>query len=424
MFQSAHIGNPAIAQNVDLDYQTFYENKFSKLMSYSMNDETGMDYVFDDNAPGNFDGFGAINVHTGDVDKGGDYVVVPRLKNLDENFRIGDEQLIGHEVEQEVIWRELYIEQVRMGVRIRDGKGTWQRNKKLMEGMKKKAKKQLAKKFAGYINDHGLYAAILEGKSRNIQDSSEYSVGQVSNPNFFYLSSGDFTQVDFSGGAYTNLPGTAGYETAIATAVDTYSGATPALTHDNILQLKHACIEKRIQKLATKDGFEFWVMIVHPRTASQFAKMTDFRLWQSQAKEYAQMNPIFTGAIGFFEGFLVIEDQKVPSVDKETPGSAYNASTNPLVYGATKPTINDDTRDWACNVILGANAVSVAKPVGLHFDEELTDYKNRKAQGGSMIIGMDRNDFHADQNNNTKGLSGDFEENTGSLVFLTNKTAV
>ncbi len=419
-YPSAHVGNPTIALNSLLDFQTWYENQFSKFMSFTMDGSGGRGtYDFIQNGNKELEGFAPINMHTSELEPGGDYIVVPRLQRLLGQYRIGDQRLAGFEQAHNVMWTQLYVEQVRAAVEIYTGKGSKQKNKRLLDHMIPKKKEDLAYLMAAYVEYHGIQSAFFRGNSKNILDSSDYSISQVSHPNFYYGTASGPTRVSIAA-----LPGTAGYETAVAAANDTYSGAADErIDQDFLLGLKDAAHEHRIPKIITKDGNEFWALVIHPEIGNQIRRLTDFREYQSRAEMMGKANPVFSGALGAYEGFVFYEHANLYALDKLTPGSAYDATTNPLVYGVDDPLNNRDSRTNKLGVLLGANAINGAKPMGVDFDEEVEDYNNRKGLGAAMVCGFSRADYYADANSNVKGALGDFVENDSSLVFLNNSAA-
>lgn len=417
-YPTRHVGNPTKALNKLMDRQVFYENFFGRFMSHTELGGSKFKYKFVESANKNLRGFGAVNLHSGALVQGGDYVAVPRAKNLDEAFRYGDQVLKGHEIDQQLMWKHVTVEQVRMAVNIYNGKGSLQRNKELMVKLMNDAKPALADKFQAWTNHHGLYSAIIRGYSNNLLQSSNYSsiYSTVSHPNFYYTNGTNMVQV-----SHAALPGTAGYETAVATAFDTYSGASAeGMSHQYLLDLRLACIDKKIEPIVTIDGDAFWAMIISPEIGNQIRGLSDFRTYQSRAEQMGKKNPIFTGALGCWDQFVFFEDPTIWGVDKVTPGSAYNASTNPILYGPTngKPTTTRDTRNIKIGLILGKDAISGARIGGIGFEDDYEDYKANKGLAADMIAGYHRSDYWADANANTKYALGAFEENCSSILFI------
>lgn len=427
-FAVRHVGNPTKALNKLMDRQVFYENFFGRFMSHTETGSSKFRYTFVKSANKYLKGHGSINMHSDELVKGGDYVAVPRAKILDENFRYGDQMAKGYEVDQELMWKHVTVDQVRMAVNVYNGKGSLQRNKEIMTQLMNDVKPALADKFQTWTNHHGLYSALFRGYSNNILSSPNYSsiYSQMSHPNFFYSDGTNMVQASYSAGAYVETPGTSAYENDIADAVDTYSGAsTEAMSHQYLLDLRLACIDKKIEPIVTIEGYKFWPMIVAPEIGNQIRALTDFRTYQSRAEEMGKSNPIFSGALGAWDQFVFFEDPTIWAVDKTTPGSAWNATTNPLLYGATngKPTTTRDTRTIKLGVILGRGAIDGARIGGINFEDEYDDYKANKGLAADIIAGYHRNDYFADVNANTKYALGDFEENDTSLVFILSSDA-
>lgn len=112
----------------------------------------------------------------------------------------------------------------------------------------------------------------------------------------------------------------AGTATTRDTVADTDAGGR--MTLDDISRIKaYAQTELKIEPLALEDGQEIFGMALHPYTALS-VKLNDTK-W-AQAQREAQVrgagNPLFTGALGMWDGVVLYESQRVPrSLNGGTP---------------------------------------------------------------------------------------------------------
>lgn len=111
-----------------------------------------------------------------------------------------------------------------------------------------------------------------------------------------------------------------GSATTRATVAD--GDATGRLTLDGISQLKaYAQTELKIEPLRTENGNEYFGMVVHPYAAMSL-KINDTKWAQAQreAREQGPNNPLFTGAVGMWDGVILYSSNRVPrSLNGNTP---------------------------------------------------------------------------------------------------------
>lgn len=112
----------------------------------------------------------------------------------------------------------------------------------------------------------------------------------------------------------------AGTATTRATVADTDAGGR--LTLDEISRIKaYAKTEIKIQPLRLENGEEIYGFVLHPYTALSL-KINDTKWAQAQreAEVRGKSNPLFTGALGMWDGVVLYEAERVPrSLNGNTP---------------------------------------------------------------------------------------------------------
>lgn len=104
----------------------------------------------------------------------------------------------------------------------------------------------------------------------------------------------------------------AGTATTIDTIADTDAGGR--LTLDEISRIKaYAKTEIKIQPLRLENGEEIYGMVLHPYTALSL-KINDPKWAQAQreAQTRGTNNPLFTGALGMWDGVVLYEAERTP----------------------------------------------------------------------------------------------------------------
>lgn len=154
---------------------------------------------------------------------------------------------------------------------------------------------------------------------------------------------------------------------AIFTAINTCDTVLTAfvtgtgLTYDAIVDMKKEAMfpsddniatdkkTRKVQPVKIEGGEEYFILGVNPSDAAAFRKSDDFKTFNQYAADRGMSNPIFTGALGVFNGVIVHEHSSV-------------------AVGAP--------------VLMGANAVLLAYGQEIMYGEDTFDYDN---QTGFMI---------------------------------------
>lgn len=124
----------------------------------------------------------------------------------------------------------------------------------------------------------------------------------------------------------------AGTATTRDTVADTNAGGR--LTLDTITELKaYAQTELKIEPLRMNDGEEVFGMVLHPYTILSL-KRDDVKWAQAQrdAMERGLNNPLFTGAVGMWDGVVLYSSNRVPR-SINTAGTPIQVADN-VFFGA------------------------------------------------------------------------------------------
>ena len=133
------------------------------------------------------------------------------------------------------------------------------------------------------------------------------------------------------------------------------------------------------------DGEDRWVMFLHPFQASSLRTNTNNGQWldiqkASLAGGDSKRSPIFTGALGMYNGVVLHETPRVPQGVNSTTGAR----------------VSDTRRAILC----GAQAAALGFGEGYSFNkfdwnEELFDYGNQLGVEAGMIFGLKKTRYNA-----------------------------
>jgi N4-gp56 family major capsid protein len=206
---------------------------------------------------------------------------------------------------------------------------------------------------------------------------------------YFNQLCGNATQTDT---AYTGLQSVTAYDTnhvvISGTAGAATHAATASMTSTNIFSLR--LVDFAVEKAKTLspairpirvNNESFYKMYLHPYQVTDMRTNTDTGQWLDIQKEAAvrgRSNPIFSGALGVYNGVILAENTRVPT------GPATDAG------GATRRA-----------VLAGAQAAAIAfgkgdGPNRMTWVEELFDYERQLGIAASCIGGLKRCIFNSE----------------------------
>ena len=169
--------------------------------------------------------------------------------------------------------------------------------------------------------------------------------------------------------------------------------STAALTTANILTLdtitnaatKAILASPKIQKLSGA-GDDFYVMYIHPLSARDLKKSSDWKTAQENAKVRSDNNPVFRGALGFWSNTLLLENEFVPWLDTVAAGNSFRGAA----------TGTDCAVNVARNLLCGRQAALIAEasnPDALVVEQ--FDYQNKDGVAASFIGGCQKPIFNS-----------------------------
>lgn len=169
--------------------------------------------------------------------------------------------------------------------------------------------------------------------------------------------------------------------------------STASLTSGNILTLdtiteaatQATLANPKLQRISG-DGEDFYVMYVHPLSARDLRKSSDWKTAQENAKVRSDNNPVFRGALGFWSNVLLLENEFVPWLDVSVAGNSFRGAA----------TGTDCAVDVARNLLCGRQAVLVAEasnPEALVVEQ--FDYGNKDGVAASFIGGCQKPIFNS-----------------------------
>jgi len=340
----------------------------------------------------------------------GDVIKIPLLRNLVELPTIGLDQLKGHEERQKINHAQVPIDILRHAVMPQEGLMSTQTTKDYQ--LIKNAKPQLLRAYAEYEEYLGCSYAFYYGYSWNILQSARYTgnsenITSNSHPHIFVAGQGKVSY------GTTDYPGTAGYETNVATAID-------AMTDTNVFDtnflsgLKAHDQIKRINPIIMHDGNEMLMIVAHPYQIHQLEQDVKFRevTALANAQAYAKHNPMLVGCKYVWAGFVIFES--------ETAIWQVSTSSGSPVYGPSTISDLSSFKDYSsatkfAAIILGDNALFKGTGHPLEFKKRVDDYDEIIGIAFRVLEGYSRADYWNDDD----GTRGASMKNDGSAVAIT-----
>lgn len=134
------------------------------------------------------------------------------------------------------------------------------------------------------------------------------------------------------------------------------------------------------------DGESIYVMFVHPLSARDLRKSSDWKVAQENAKARSDKNPVFRAALGMWSNVLLLENEYVPWLDVSEAGNSFRGAA----------TGTDCQVDTARNLLCGRQAVLMAQASSaetLHVEQ--FDYGNKDGVAVSFMGGLQKAMFNS-----------------------------
>lgn len=108
--------------------------------------------------------------------------------------------------------------------------------------------------------------------------------------------------------------------------------STDVITLDYLVDLKaYAKTAYLIEPIRLDNGEEFYGLAMHPYVKAALKKTADWKQAQREARERSAENPVFTGAIGVYDGLIMYEADRVP---KNNDGGSSAPVARNVLFGA------------------------------------------------------------------------------------------
>ena len=285
----------------------------------------------------------------------------------------GDDELEGNEESMNSFAEQVAIDQIRNAVRLKGKldaqKVIYDQIKSARENLRKWMKEFLAQqlflKLGGVTN-----TTLVDVNGRVVGTRALWS----NTPDFIPDADEAYT------GSRLRYMNAGGVTTASLTSAHkmTLDVVTDAVTMATLA-------DPKIQRISG-DGEDFYVMYLHPLSARDIRKSSDWKTAQENARERAESNPVFRGALGFWSNCLLLENEFVPWLDVSVAGNSFRGAS----------TGTDCAVDTARNLLCGRQAVLIAEasnPEALVVEQ--FDYKNKDGVAGSFIGGCQKPLFNS-----------------------------
>lgn len=284
----------------------------------------------------------------------------------------GDDELEGNEESMTSFSQQVFIDQIRNGVRL---KGKLDAQKVVYDQIE--AARENLKTWLVEFNCRQIFLKLAGVTNTTLTDTNGVTIGGralwANTPAYIP----DADEAAGSGNRY--LCANAGGTDAISSADKmTLDFVTKAAT-------KARLANPKIQPLGA-EGENFYVMYLHPLQARDIRLSSDWKLAQEYARERSDKNPVFRGALGYWSNVLLLENEFVPWLDISAAGNSFR--------GAAVGT--DCQADVARALLCGRQAALYAEasnPEALVVEQ--FDYKNKDGVACSSIGGFQKALFNS-----------------------------
>ena len=121
------------------------------------------------------------------------------------------------------------------------------------------------------------------------------------------------------------------------------------------------------------DGNDYYVLVLHPEVAYDLFELDEFQQMQREAQQRGESNPLFSGALGIYNGVVIHAHEGVNTFDNGG-GAAVKGSRN---------------------LFMGAQAACFAESSDMMWVEKTFDYGNQLGISASKIYGVDISDYNS-----------------------------
>jgi len=349
----------------------------------------------------------------------GDLMEVPMHRNLNYVWRIGKEQMMGHEEEPKINFLQIPVELFRHAEMPQDVSISTQVNKDLR--LLENTQPALQRHYARAMNYLMCSFAIYHGYSWNVLASARWSgdskVATAQHPHVYIAGQG---KVSYSTYGY---PGNSAYNQGVATEIDKV-GIGDVFDTGFLNALKADPSIMKIAPLIMKDGNSLRMIIAHPWQIASLEADSAFRetVATAMAVSYSKENPYLYGCKYIWAGFAIFEsDTAIWPVTTSSSLPVWGPST--VQVAATTGNL-DSFESYSTGtkfgaMILGSNALALGLASRLEFKKRTDDYDELIGIAYRQIGGAARADFW----NREDGSTGQYIVNESSALAVTYATA-
>lgn len=163
--------------------------------------------------------------------------------------------------------------------------------------------------------------------------------------------------------------------------------ATDLLTPELIsrVRIKAEVASPKIKPMKV-NGRNYYVLFVHPYQAFDLKNNATYAQAQREAQVRGNENPIFTGALGIWDGVIVHEHEYVPFLDVSVAGNSFRGSAAGTDFAVD-----------ACRALLCGQQAAVFAQCkdSMQMVEETFDYKNKVGYATGLIGGIQKLMFNS-----------------------------
>lgn len=297
----------------------------------------------------------------------GDTITFPFTAKLTGNGVSGDNELEGNEERILPYSEQVIIDQKRFAVRL-TGKLD---EKKNGYDMRSDAKGKLSIRIQEFI-ERQVFLKLAGVTNTTINDIN----GTVVGADATWSNTPDFIPDADEAAGLGNR-----YICANTSGTDAI-GATDLITPSLIskARIKAQLATPKIQPLKIK-GKNYYVMFIHPWQAYDLKRNAEFVQAQREAMPRGEDNPIFTGALGVWDGVIIHEHEYVPFLDVSVVGNSFRGAA----------TGTDCAVDCFRALLCGKQAAGFAQAVNPNgWVEKSFDYDNQTGFATGLIGGIQK----------------------------------
>lgn len=307
----------------------------------------------------------------------GDTITIPLTAKLTGNGITGDSELEGQEEAISAYSDAIAIDQIRNAVRL-TGKLDEQKN---VYNMRQDGKNKLSMWIQEFV-ERQIFLKLAGVQNTALTDVA----GNVVGTRATWSNTPDQVPANDTAAGYGNRYLCADY----TNGADSLA-STDLLTPELISRAKIKASQKQASGMPKVrpikiDGKDHYVLFIHPWQAFDLKNNATFAQAQREAQSRGDSNPIFTGALGVWDGVVIHEHEYVPFLDISVAGYNFVAAAAGTQFSA----------DAFRAVLCGAQACVWANTKdSMLMVEETFDYKNKVGYATGLIGGIQKTTFNS-----------------------------